>query len=318
VAFCPFCGEKQPDPAKKPPPVVEPALQGREGPEAAAAPVAEPSPLPDEGRSPATTDGKKQLVGERVMIGSIAVAAAAVVVFAGRAFIPETDGCPRKGAAAVTAIFLDTSDAVVTNAAGAGAGGWTRQTLTERLARFVATRPAGEKILLYGAEPLAPEAVHPVFSRCKAAADDAEIAERLRAAASRLIALAPLQVAAPARSRVFETVAAISAQGFPPKPIAKRLVIVSDLLQHTPEFSYYRNRERLADVRDPGRVVGRAMAGAQFCLVYIRRARAKEIQGDRHIADVVAFWETKADMERAECPPLTKPGYWIDEPPLLK
>ena len=112
-----------------------------------------------------------------------------------------------------------------------------------------------------------------------------QFAERLDAVVARL-----LQPHISPTSPILETIQAVAAsEPFQRATGPRELVIVSDLLENVPAFSHYRGAPSFERFRASGHAA-RVMAdlhGAALRLVYLRRERDLDRQGESHLA----FWK---------------------------
>ncbi len=69
----------------------------------------------------------------------------------------------------------------------------------------------------------------------------------------------------------------------------RRLILVSDLMQHTDEFTHYKNNYSFSDVRNIGKpYTGVPLDGVEVDIIYIRRSKIKGFQNVSH----EKFWQT--------------------------
>jgi hypothetical protein len=93
-------------------------------------------------------------------------------------------------------------------------------------------------------------------------------------------------------SPILESIQQVGVQSFGvghAENIPKRLVIVSDMIQHTKEFSQYRGVKPFSDLRQSPYYlrVRTNLADVNVDILYLRRAQAAGLQGTRHIE----FWQ---------------------------
>ena len=96
-----------------------------------------------------------------------------------------------------------------------------------------------------------------------------------------------------------EKIQAISITAFPRKTtIPRRIIIISDMLQHTPDHSHYTTVPdfKTFEKTPAYRKVWTDLRGVEIDILYVNRhgAEATRIQGRRH----VDFWEAYFDSMR--------------------
>jgi len=92
-------------------------------------------------------------------------------------------------------------------------------------------------------------------------------------------------------SPILESIQSVSVTAFDAvgKDIPRRLIVASDMLQNTAEFSQYQDRRTFVDLRSTAYYsrVRSSLPGVQVQILYVRRHQHATVQGATH----VAFWE---------------------------
>lgn len=192
-----------------------------------------------------------------------------------RVEIDEATLCPVSGPSAVTAVLVDRSDPLT-----------TQQALRVRqvLDRVVAEAPVGGRVALYVAEADAFTALAPVLALCNPGSEANPLYQNPKKIRARYeegfkarfdaVRKALLEPAQRKTSPIMESIKAvcIDAFGAAPPGVPLRLVVVSDLVQHSPVTSHYRERNFetfLRDARLSGVLVD--CKGAEVEMLYILR-----------------------------------------------
>ena len=102
-----------------------------------------------------------------------------------------------------------------------------------------------------------------------------------------------MQPASADSSPIFEILQVVALSAFPPAgatpdPTPKRIVLISDMIQHTPEWSHYRGQLDLAKLKASPYFtrVGTNLQGAEVEILYVRRDGKEALQSKRH----ALFW----------------------------
>ncbi|MCS6879267.1 MAG: hypothetical protein RMK73_07865 [Geminicoccaceae bacterium] len=213
---------------------------------------------------PARLSGRRRGPEPAIIGGSLALLGAVVllVLFFGakfwaesqRAEIDEASLCPKSGATAVTAVLVDRSDPL---------GPQQSQRVRQVLDRTVAEVPVGGKIALYLAEADDFERLAPVLALCNPGSEanplyqnpkrmraryEEQFKKRLDTVIEALLRPSPRKT-----SPIMESIKAvcIDAFGAVPANVPLRLLVVSDLLQHSPIASHYRDKNFENFLKDP-------------------------------------------------------------------
>ena len=96
------------------------------------------------------------------------------------------------------------------------------------------------------------------------------------------------------RSPIFETLQAVALSAFPPLAAStvptspRRVILVSDMIQHTPQWSFYRGQNKLSALRASPyyQQVRTDLGGAEVQILYVRRERSEQLQTQRY----ALFW----------------------------
>lgn len=223
---------------------------------------------------------------DRSNLWAALAAVAALVLLAGyaalslwakgqRVAIDEATLCPVSGPSAVTAVLVDRSDPLN-----------SQQALRVRqvLDRVVAEAPVGGRVALYVAEADAFTALTPVLALCNPGSEANPLYQnpkKIRAryeegfkARFETVGKALLERAQRKTSPIMESIKAVCIDAFAATPpgVPLRLVVVSDLVQHSPIVSHYRERNFESFLRDP-RLSGVLVdcKGAEVEMLYILR-----------------------------------------------
>lgn len=91
-------------------------------------------------------------------------------------------------------------------------------------------------------------------------------------------------------SPIMEILQIVSLSAFPPraKQAEQKIVIVSDMLHHTPEWSHYRGQMDFAELKNTAyfQRIRTDLQGAEVEILYVRRDGAEKLQTKRH----AYFW----------------------------
>ena len=91
-------------------------------------------------------------------------------------------------------------------------------------------------------------------------------------------------------SPIMEILQVVSLSAFPPEAntAKKKIIIISDMLQHTPEWSNYRGQMDFGKLKDTAyfQRIRTDLHGAEVEILYVRRDGAEKLQTKRH----AYFW----------------------------
>jgi hypothetical protein len=233
---------------------------------------------------------------------ALAAAVALVGLYFGASFwareqrveIDEASLCPKSGPTAVTAVLVDRSDPLSPQQA---------QRVRQVLERIVEEASVGGRVALYVAEADAFAALSPVLALCNPGSEANPLYQnpkKIRAryedgfkARFEAVRGALLEPARRQSSPVMESIKAvcIDAFGKAPAGVPLRLVVVSDLLQHSPITSHYRERNFEAVFKD-GRLAGVLVdcKGAEVDILYVLRL-GKDGRPTVQTRDHQRFWD---------------------------
>ncbi|OWJ64022.1 hypothetical protein [Inquilinus limosus] len=233
------------------------------------------------------------------------IAAAACLLFAGGAWLyieaakanPKIDPvtlCPSGGPAGVAAVLIDTTDTL---------SPVQRLDVLNKLRGLREELPRGWLVAIYPVRPVPEQPPRASLSLCnpgrgeglsQLTSNPALVEKRWREAFD-----TPLQdllgslVAAGQgdASPIMETVQSVAVAEFgdpDKKPLPKRLVLVSDMLQHSRSFSQYNGTKTFGDFTktDAYRALKSDLRGVDVEILYVSRAN----QERRQTADHIAFW----------------------------
>jgi hypothetical protein len=227
----------------------------------------------------------------------VAVAGAIIAIYLSRPPRPPSDSntlCSLDGPSAVLVVMLDRSDPFTVP---------QREGLRNRLTNFRDTLRVNERIDVYAVGDTEAALREPILSLCNpgtgAGLDhltanpelirkrwETEFATQIDAALADVLT-SPLSEK---DSPVMESLqsVAITALGRLPRDTPRRLVIASDMIQNTHEYSQYRRVEGFESFRGSAyfRRLTCDLGGADVTILYLNRASAPSVQGKDH----VSFW----------------------------
>lgn len=205
---------------------------------------------------------------------------------------PETL-CPLAGGNAQVAILFDKTEPY---------NRIQQRFLTRFFRELEAELPVGARVSLFVVDADSPDRLGPVLSICNPGdgrdanalyENPARLQRRWRERFQAPLAAAIKDFMQPARSDrspIMEMLQVIALTAFPAgtDAVPKRLIVVSDMLQHTPEWSHYRGQlDFRALQRSPYyQRVRTDLRGAEAQILYLRRDGAEAIQTKRH----AYFW----------------------------
>ncbi len=201
--------------------------------------------------------------------------------------------CPLQGSPAYVAVVFDKTDAY---------NKVQQRFLTRYFDAFKAQLAAGTHVALYVIDDRQRELIAPDFEVCAPrSGDDANALyenpkrirqrwqERFERPLDKAIA-GFMQPGNATYSPIMEILQVVSLSAFPPEAEKawKKIVIVSDMLQHTPEWSHYRSQMDFAQLKDSAyfQRVRTDLRGAEVEILYVRRDGAEKLQTKRH----AYFW----------------------------
>jgi len=210
------------------------------------------------------------------------------------AFDPETL-CPLDGPKSLTVVLIDTTDPL---------DGVQKEDVKKRLEDIKDTMPKWGELQLFtvgssGSRMLQPELtvcnpgrgseINPLYG------NPALIEKRWRtkfAAQVDRVLSTLLEAQSATMSPIAESIQQVAVQSFEDrrvKAIHRQLVIVSDMIQHTPGLSQYRGIESFEDFRtSPYYLQVRTnLPNTDVVILYLRRPQTVRLQGRRHIE----FWQ---------------------------
>ncbi len=210
-----------------------------------------------------------------------------------RSIDPETL-CPRGREPIRTAILIDASDPLTAE---------QLDRLTDELDKVIGQLRKHEWLGIYVLDEQRQSVPAPAIGKCHPGGSDdanplyqnpAHLERALQrdftqplAAALREVASAP---AAQETSPLLEMIGGVAADGSWRVGGPRRLVIVSDMLHNTPEYSHYRSEPDFAaflELPYAEQFLDRNLANAQVEILHVRRQRDAE----RHTRRYITFWE---------------------------
>lgn len=204
-----------------------------------------------------------------------------------------SEGCPEGGPSAIYAIVLDSTDAI---------GDVTRSQLRSELLTKARAMPQYAALELYVAGDNPTKLLKPVFKRCnpgdpshvswfddnpKWAKDEFE--QKYILPFSQTLDR-QLVFETTDRSPIFEGLQAVSIAAFPAgtEKLPRTLILVSDLLQNSPQFSVYKSF-RVEQATEAARYYHAALGGVDVEIFRISRRNEISLQLDNKFG---AFWTT--------------------------
>lgn len=228
-----------------------------------------------------------------------AVAAAFLFMPKHRELDPQT-WCPTSGPTSITAVLLDQTDSI---------SDVTAQDIARRLTDYLGDIPTGGLVEFFGVSQNPSAAATALIELCNPGSPD-EVSEltgnkqlsRLRFQERFLMPvqerLHDLLHAAPAASSpLMESVQALAVAAFPvssdSQDIPRRLIIVSDLMQHSPALSLYRSVGAYSDMQKNPAAAGimPSLYDVDIKLLVVQRLVHGRLNGD----DVINFWRQWLD-----------------------
>ena len=251
------------------------------------------------GKRPAEWNASK--VGGVALFALTAAAVAAMLLLRPDAVARDEETmCPESGPSGITAILVDTTDRVASV---------SRADILGRLDDLVAESEPDEMIVAYESQPVS-EAVgggplEPLLTVCNPGDPDEaseltrspalirrRLEERYRAPLERVFRDLLDRLQAP-ETPLMENVQAIAVTQFSSRRydgLSKRLVLVTDLLQHSDNLSFYGGLPDYASfARSPGADALRTdLDGVEAEILLVQREIHESLGGPRR---VIAFWE---------------------------
>ena len=221
---------------------------------------------------------------------------------------PETL-CPRHGQSPHTSILIDASDAFTET---------QKQRLEAALDEIIDDLSLHEWLGIYVLESANPSLTRPKIGKCyPGGAAEAnplyqnpqQLQRSLESNFEQPLAEAMRQIAAASaeqdNSPILEMIAAVATDtGYAARGGGRRLIIVSDMLHNTPEYSHYRASPDFASFRNleyARPFLERFLADARVEILHVRRPRDERFHNRRYIS----FWEeyfaaVGASLERVQ------------------
>lgn len=223
----------------------------------------------------------------------------------------ETTLCNVDGPAAVTAILIDATD---------GLNSVQRRAVLNRLNRINRTLVANERVDVFEISAGA-DALVPTFSMCRpvSASETSSLTGNKRVAQARFDAtfkpkleasLVKLLDRQPSDSSpIMEAIQAAVVASFQapdvPEAAPKRLIVVSDMLQHSASVSQYGAVPDFFEFRETPafELMSTDLDGANVTVLYLKRPSAAQVQGRRH-ADFWMEWFESLGADDANSIPI--------------
>lgn len=248
------------------------------------------------------------MIGGIVLLGAVLIVLAfgfytLIVTRESHVALDSETYCPKAGPVAVTAVIIDTTDAF--NLV-------QRTDLTNEIEKLIAAVPRFGALEIYAVGPVEEEPPQPVFRKCNPgrAGEISELTgnpvmvERdwrqgfrkpLEDVLARMLAPAGADSSPILESIQWVTINSLTAPGR--SEISRRLVVVSDLLQHTAGISFYRAAVDFATfAKTPYyRRVRAPLEGVAIDLLIIRRNTRAGVQGPA----LLRFWTNYFDAQGA-------------------
>jgi hypothetical protein len=241
-------------------------------------------------------DLRKHLLGGALTVLALGVLAAGAYVYATAARLPTLDQatlCPVNGPRAVTVVLLDSTDEIPDIA---------KREIRTALADMAETLPAYELLEIRLLDPNVPGG-RSIFAKCNPGDGSglSEYTANPRLARQRWLEgfRAPLDTALdegfeplPGKtSPIMETIQRIAIERFTGRAVEevpKSLVVISDMLQHGPDYSQYKGDLSFTRFKaSPAyKKVQTDLHGADVLIYYVQRQTGKPINS----ADHIRFW----------------------------
>ena len=202
--------------------------------------------------------------------------------------------CPEQGPSAIHAILIDRSDPLTP---------MQQARVLQRIDEIVESAPVGGRVAIYLAESDGVEALPPALALCNPGRDanplyqnprrlreryEQTFRDRIDALLARLMLPNPRQT-----SPIMESLKALCIDAMKPVPrgIPLQLSIVSDMIQHSPIASHYRNRDYRALLRSPRlQTLAVDCKGADVDILYLLRPTPQGRPGVQNRAHQ-EFWD---------------------------
>lgn len=201
--------------------------------------------------------------------------------------------CPKDGPLALTVILVDRTDRLNTV---------QREAIRVRLDEVRAQTPRHGRIALFSIGPTEQELLRPEADLCNpgAVTEASQVYQNIRrveqrwqtfnqrlAQAVETTVQSGEQPASPIMESIQSAALSTFARATPQMP--KRLIVVSDLLQHSPALSLYQRLPRFADFKttEGFRQLRAPLAGVEVEILYLRRPTARSIQSKA----LIEFWQ---------------------------
>jgi hypothetical protein len=211
--------------------------------------------------------------------------------------------CPKEGPQAITAVIIDTTD---------GLNLVQRTDLMNEIENLIAAIPRFGGLDIYTVGPIEEEPPQPVFHKCNPgrAAEISEwtgnptmverdwregFREPLEKVLADMLSAAEADSSPILESIQWVTINALTAPRRSELP--RRLVVVSDLLQHTSGLSHYRGAEEFEKFAETPyyRRIRAPLEGVSVDLLKVRRDTRTDVQGPA----LIRFWTDYFDAQRA-------------------
>ncbi len=234
-------------------------------------------PPPSLSQPTGSSNTKWKIAGVLTLTAALLGAAAAFYIWTTWTKIPidEATLCPQAGPSAIHAVLVDRSDPITP---------LQQARIRQVIDRIVSDSPIGGRVAFYLSESDGIETLKPLISLCNPGKDanplysnpkrikqryDRDFAEKMDSVRQKL-----LIGAARDNSPIMESIKAvcIDAFGTATPGIPLRLLIVSDMIQHTTIASHYRDRQFEAFLNSPR--IGTVLAncrGADVDIIYLLR-----------------------------------------------
>jgi hypothetical protein len=205
---------------------------------------------------------------------------------------PETM-CPDTGALSITAVLIDSSDPFT---------GIQQEYLRKYFDELLSSVQLGEMIQIYSANDFSESDFEPLVSLCNPGDGDeasqwTENPERIKKRWREMFdeplqssVLEGMTTEGADRSPLMKMIQSLSIQAFPlsSRDVPTRLIIVSDMLEHTQEYSQYSQTLSFNEIaaRSFFSHITPNLSGSEVSVLYVARAKLERVQTTEH----AQFW----------------------------
>lgn len=245
-------------------------------------------------RQKSRTGSTRGLIIITVVVGAIcALYAVRFMVESSRVEIDRESGCPQAGSPEYVAVVFDKTD---------GYNRIQKQYLHRYFEQFKNSLRVGARVALFVIRSSSETSIRPEIVICNPGdgqaasywtANPRMLKKRWVDQFERPLETAIDEFMRPAEatsSPIMEMLQIVALSAFPPgtEAASKRMILVSDMLHHTAEWSHYRKQMNFEELKNSGyyRKVRTDLHGTEVQILYVRRDGADHLQTRRH----AFFW----------------------------